>query len=60
MNYEAIFCDETEEYRIPAEPKAGSTVTLRVRTAKDDVRQVFMATFSGEKELVKTEGSSSG
>ena len=57
MNYEAIFCDETEEYRIPAEPKAGSTVTLRVRTAKDDVRQVFMATFSGEKELVKTESA---
>ena len=53
MNYEAIFCDETEEYRIPAEPEAGSSVTLRMRTAKDDVNQVWLATYGGEQELTK-------
>ncbi len=54
MNYEAIFCDETEEYRIPVEPEAGGTVILRVRTAKDDVKQVWLATHAMEKELTKT------
>lgn len=54
MIYEAIFSDETEDYRIPAEPEANSIVTLRVRTAKDDVKQVWLATHTGEQELVKT------
>ncbi|MCI8401449.1 MAG: glycoside hydrolase family 13 protein [Lachnospiraceae bacterium] len=58
MNFEAIFSDETEEYRFPVEPAAGDRVTLRVRTAKDDVKQVWLATHTMEKQLnkIKSEG----
>lgn len=40
MNRAALFCDETIDYRIPAEPDTGDTVTLRFRTAKDDADYV--------------------
>ena len=40
MNRAALFCDETIEYRIPAEPDSGDMVTLRFRTAKDDADYV--------------------
>ncbi len=36
----ALFCDETVDYRMPAEPDAGDLVTLRFRTAKHDVDRV--------------------
>ena len=41
MNRQALFTDETQDYRRPEEPDAGETVTLRFRTAKDDVDRVF-------------------
>ena len=53
MNYEAIFCDETEDYRIPSEPTAGSTVTLRLRTGKDDATCVCLVTPEGKQEMTK-------
>ena len=31
FNKEALFSDGTEYYRIPAEPKAGDTVTIKFR-----------------------------
>ncbi len=40
MNRAALFCDETIDYRIPAEPNTGDIVTLRFRTAKDDADYV--------------------
>lgn len=40
MNRAALFCDETMDYRIPAEPDTGDIVTLRFRTAKDDADYV--------------------
>ena len=40
MNRAALFCDETIEYRIPAEPDSGDIVTLRFRTAKDDADHI--------------------
>ena len=52
MNQAALFCDGTESYVIPAEPEAGSRVTLRFRTAKDDSVQVFLLT-RGESLLWK-------
>lgn len=42
MNRAALFCDETIDYRIPAEPDAGDTVTLRFRTARDDADHVCL------------------
>lgn len=53
----ALFCDETIEYRLPEEPDAGDPVTLRFRTAKDDVDYVGLITYEpfGETALQKTE-----
>ena len=41
INRQALFSDETQDYRYPEEPDAGETVTLRFRTAKNDVDRVF-------------------
>lgn len=41
MNREALFTDETEDYRIPAEPEEGDEVCLRFRTAKGGADRVF-------------------
>lgn len=40
LNKDALFADETCDYRIPAEPDAGQTVVLRFRTARDNVDRV--------------------
>ncbi len=40
LNDRAMFADATEEYRSPAEPGAGDTVTLKFRTAKYNVDSV--------------------
>ena len=37
FNKEALFSDGTEYYRIPAEPKAGDTVTIKFRTQRNNV-----------------------
>ena len=37
MNREALFCDGTQDYVIPAEPEANEKVVLRFRTAHNDV-----------------------
>lgn len=57
MERRALFCDETIGYRIPGEPNPGDFVTLRFRTAKDDVDHVYLV-CDGKKEkreLVKAE-----
>lgn len=41
LNEDALFCSETEDYRIPEEPEANQEVRLRFRTAKGDVDQVI-------------------
>lgn len=40
MNRQALFADETSDYRIPEEPDAGEPVKLRFRTAKADADRV--------------------
>ncbi len=42
LNRDALFADESAGYVSPAEPKPGDTVTLRVRTAKDNVDEVWL------------------
>ena len=42
MKRDALFCDGTSSYVMPAEPKAGETVTLRFRTAENDVADVIL------------------
>ncbi|MFR7396446.1 MAG: hypothetical protein ACLUTA_15450 [Blautia wexlerae] len=41
-----MFSDGTEDYRSPAEPKAGDTVTIRFRTQRNNVDSVYLV--SGE------------
>ena len=42
MNKEALFSDETENYRTPFEPEVGDRVTIKFRTARDNVDYVFI------------------
>ena len=42
FNKEALFSDGTEYYRIPAEPKAGDTVTIIFRTQRNNVDSVYL------------------
>lgn len=44
MNKAALFCDGTEGYVYPPEPKENELVTFRFRTAKDDVDRVGLVT----------------
>ena len=41
INREALFCDETEDYRSPYEPDTGDTVCFRLRTGRDNADSVF-------------------
>ena len=42
LNFQALFADGTEVYRTPAEPNKGDNVTLRFRTANDNVDSVYV------------------
>lgn len=50
INRDALFCDETEDFRIPAEPDAGQQVTLRFRTARGNVDGVYYVESGQKKE----------
>ncbi|MBR1673971.1 MAG: glycoside hydrolase family 13 protein [Eubacterium sp.] len=54
INYGALFSDGTERFRSPAEPKTGDAVTLRFRTARDNVDYVYVI-YNGQRlQLEKT------
>ena len=54
INYGALFSDGTERFRSPAEPKSGDCVTLRFRTARDNVDYVYVI-YNGQRlPMVKT------
>ena len=59
MNKAALFCDGTEGYVYPPEPKENELVTFRFRTAKDDVDRVGLVTSADtyvmEKECTQGE-----
>ena len=59
MNKAALFCDGTEGYVYPTEPKESELVTFRFRTAKDDVDRVGLVTSADtyvmEKECTQGE-----
>lgn len=44
MNREALFCDGTQDYVIPAEPKENEKIKIRFRTAHNDVEEVHILT----------------
>ena len=55
INRDALFADETSDYRIPAEPDPGQLVTLRFRTEKDNVDQVVCNTGINDYSMIKVE-----
>ena len=42
LNKDALFSDETANYRTPFEPEKGDRVTIKFRTWKDNVDYVFI------------------
>ncbi|CUX37698.1 glycoside hydrolase family 13 protein [Clostridium sp. C105KSO13] len=54
MNKDALFCDGTSDYRIPAEPEEHSRVCLKFRTAKDDVDEVYLSAKNGKYQMEKS------
>ena len=55
INYGALFSDGTERFRSPAEPKTGDEVTLRFRTAIDNIDYVYVV-YNGQRlRMEKTE-----
>lgn len=52
MIKQALFTDENEEYRIPAQPDEGQKVTLRFRTARDNIDYVYYQETGKEENLL--------
>ena len=50
MNKEALFSDGTKQFLVPSEPKKNEVVTIRFRTAKNDVD--FVRVISGSRAFV--------
>ncbi len=53
INRQALFGDETVDYRCPVEPDAGDTVLLRFRTAKENVVRVYLLQDNGERKEMR-------
>ena len=47
----ALYSDETENFRIPAEPEPGQTVTIRFRTLKGNVDDVYLISGSTRQHM---------
>ncbi len=58
LNTDALFSDESELFRSPAEPNPGDTVTVRFRTARNNVNEIyFISGATREKmQLERSEG----
>lgn len=56
MRYAEIFSDETENFRIPAEPAAGEPVRVRLRLPRDREASVFLhVSAEGTEALIPAE-----
>ncbi len=53
LDRQALFCDETSEYRIPPEPDYNERVTIRFRTARDNADQVYLICGTTETKMEK-------
>lgn len=57
FNRRALYTDTTEEYVIPAEPSPYDKVTIRFRTAKNNVDRVFLIIDNQRELMFKTEST---
>ena len=55
FNKRAVFSDETENYRTPAEPEAGDMVNIRIRTKKNNVDFIFLVYNDVRQPMERTE-----
>ncbi len=53
LNIDAIFSDETENYREPAVPKVGKKITIKIRVGKDNVDEVYIVTQNSTIKMSK-------
>ena len=53
MNKQALFCDGTESYVIPAQPDMNQKIKLMFRTGKNDVDKVRLLTGAGGYPILK-------
>ena len=53
MNKNALFCDGTSDYVIPAEPGIHEKVRLRFRTARDDAQEVCLISGGEAQQMQK-------
>jgi alpha-glucosidase len=53
LNRNALFSDETENYRTPVAPEVDSKVTIRFRTEKDNVDAVYLVTGAIRYEMTR-------
>ena len=60
LNREALFTDETENFRFPTEPLEGDDVYLRFRTARDNVDYVYYIEDGSRNEAVMEKSDSDG
>ncbi len=58
LNFGALFSDGTENYCSPSEPKVGDDITLRFRTAIDNVDGVFVVVNDTRYEMKVVESDS--
>ncbi len=56
LDKQALFSDTTEDYLIPCEPNPYSRITVRFRTAKNNIDHVFFV-CKGQKELMNKASS---
>lgn len=54
INRQALFTDETENFKTPYEPQAGERVTLLFRTLKGDVENVYAVINNKTHKMKKT------
>lgn len=54
LRKQVLFSDGTADYRIPAEPQEGESVTIRFRTARDNVDVVWLCS-NGERHQMELE-----
>ncbi len=55
INRDAVFCDETEDYRCPCEADSGQEVTCFFRTEKDGADAVFLMEYGRDGEISERE-----
>ncbi|MDD6810387.1 MAG: glycoside hydrolase family 13 protein [Lachnospiraceae bacterium] len=55
FNRKALFSDTTEDYVSPVEPNAYSEVTIRFRSAKNNIDRVFFVSKGQKHMMLKTE-----